>query len=88
MRSKVDEVVSKFIRELRARHPRVTVELLDWRSPWVDASVRIKCPSEDEIDEVMETEAHLTTKYYLDEGVYIQVFDPYTSPPPSSVSGG
>jgi hypothetical protein len=80
MRTKVDEIVSRFVCELRERHPNVVVELLDWQSPHVDAWVRIKCPSLEEIDDVVETEAHLATKYYLDEGVYIQVtascFDP------------
>ena len=71
MRTKVYEVVSEFIRELVASHPDITVELLDERTPWVDQRLRIKCASYEEIDDVAETVAQLTTRYYLDEGVYI-----------------
>jgi hypothetical protein len=85
MRGKVEETVSKFVHELRERHPNVIVELLDWQSPHVDAWVRIKCPSLEEIDDVIETEAHLATKYYLDEGVYIQVTASRLDPVPSEI---
>ena len=71
MREKVRETADKYIKELRARHPDVTVELLDEQTPWVDARLRIKCTSLDQIDEDMELVAHLTTGYYLDEGVNI-----------------
>ena len=63
--------ISEFIEELRSSHPDVVVELLDEQSPWVDQRVRIKCASYEEVDDVAETVAQLTTKYYLDEGVYI-----------------
>ncbi len=81
MRKKVRQTVDRFIKELKAQHPGVTVELLDHQSLWVDASVRILCTSSEQIDDVMETEAHLTTGYYLDEGVYITASAEYTGPP-------
>ena len=71
MREKVRETAGKFIQEITACHPGVTVELLDEQTPWVDARLRIKCTSLDQIDDVMELVAHLTTGYYLDERVYI-----------------
>ena len=71
MRENVRETAGSYIKELKARHPDVTVELLDEQTPWVDARLRIKCTSPDQIDEVMELVAHLTTGYYLDDGVYI-----------------
>jgi len=71
MRKKVRETAGKYIQELKAGHPDITVELLDEQTPWVDARLRIKCTTYDQIDEVMELVAHLTTDYYLDEGVKI-----------------
>ena len=71
MRKKVREIAGRYIKELQARHPDVTVELLDEQTPWVDARLRIKCTSLDQIDDVMELVAHLTTGYYLDEEVNI-----------------
>ena len=72
MDERVDRVVSKFIHELTAHHPQVKVEVLG-KQPCstADTWVRIICPSLEEVADVMETEAHLTTGYYLDEGVYI-----------------
>ena len=71
MRKKVREASGRFITELVATHPDVTGELLDERTRWVDARVRIKCTSYEQIDGVMKMVAYLTTKYYLDEGLYI-----------------
>ena len=71
MRTKVQEVVSDFIQELVERHPGVLVELLDEKTPWVDQRIRVKCTSQEETYDVSETVAELTTKYYLDQGVYI-----------------
>ena len=71
MRKKVRDTADRYIKGLLARHPDITVELLDEQTPWVDARLRIKCTSLDQIDEVMELVAHLTTDYYLDEGVNI-----------------
>jgi len=71
MRKNVREIAGRYIKELQAYHPDVTVELLDEQTPWVDARLQIKCTSLDQIDVVMEQVAHLTTGYYLDEGVNI-----------------
>jgi aromatic ring hydroxylase len=71
MRTKVQEVVSDFIQELADRHPNVIVELLEDKNPWVDQRVRVKCASQEDTYDVSETVAELTTKYYLDQGVYI-----------------
>ncbi len=71
MRKKVLETAASYIKELKSRHPDITVKLLDEQTPWVDARLQIKCTSLDQIDEVMELVAHLTTGYYLDEGVNI-----------------
>lgn len=71
MRNKVQETASRFIRELQVHHPGIKVELLDGATAWVDALVRVKCASHDQVDDVAETLARLTTDYYLDEDVYI-----------------
>jgi len=71
MHKKARDTAGSYIKELKARHPDITVELLDEQTPWVDARLRIKCTSLDQVDEVMELVAHLTTGYYLDEEVYI-----------------
>ncbi len=67
----IEETVNRYVEELRKQHPGLTVELLDGHSKWVDARLRVRCGSHEQIDNVMETVAHLTTKFYLDEGVYI-----------------
>ena len=71
MRKEVREASNRYMEEILALHPDVTVELLDEQTPWVDARVRVKCTSYDQISNVMEVVSHLTTTYYLDEGVYI-----------------
>ena len=71
MRKNVQETASRFIQELQVHHPGITVELLEGPTPWVDALVRVKCASHDQVDDVAETLARLTTDYYLDEDVYI-----------------
>jgi hypothetical protein len=87
MRTKIDEVVSNFIQELRAKYPAIVVKILDCKSPHVDAYLRVKCASHDQVDDVMETVAHLTTKYYLDEGVYIQGSASFAGPLPVEHKG-
>ena len=47
------------------------MELLDEKTPWVDQRIRVKCTSQEETYDFSETVAELTTKYYLDQGVYI-----------------
>jgi hypothetical protein len=71
MRKEVQGTADRFVQELQVHHPGITVELLDGATPWVDALVRVKCASHDQVDDVAETLARLTTDYYLDEGVYI-----------------
>jgi hypothetical protein len=85
MRTKVREAVSSFIQDLRASHLKVIVEILDANSPEVDAQLRVKCATYEQMDEVAETIAHLTTKYYLDEGVYIETSTSYSGPIPSEI---
>jgi hypothetical protein len=85
MRTKVQEAVSSFIQDLRARHPKVVVKILNAKSPEVDAWLRVKCTNYEQMDEVAETLAHLTTKYYLDEGVYIETSASYSGPIPSEI---
>lgn len=71
MRKEVQETAGRFIQELQGHHPGIEVELLDGATPWVDALVRVKCASHDQVDYVSETLARLTTDYYFDEDVYI-----------------
>ena len=71
MRTKVDEALSDFISEIREKHPSVLVKMPESNSPHVDAFVMVECESHEQVDHVLKTLAHLTTKYYLDEGVYI-----------------
>ena len=80
MRKEVQETAGRFIQELQVHHPGITTELLDGATPWVDALVRVKCASNDQADDVMETLARLTTDYYLDEDVYITGSAYYSGP--------
>ncbi len=80
MRKEVREAADRFIAELKALHSDIRVELLDGKTPWVDALVRVKCVSHEQVDEVAETMARLTTDYYLDEGVYITGSEYFSGP--------
>jgi hypothetical protein len=85
MRTKVQEAVNSFIQDLTANHPEVIVEILNADGPEVDACLRVECATYEQMDEVAETVAHLTTKYYLDEGVYVEASTSCTGPIPSEI---
>ncbi len=81
MADKVQETVRRFIRELQQSHPDVKVEVLGKQpDSSADNWVLITCRSQDDVADIMETEARLTTGYYLDEGVYIQAMADYSAP--------
>ncbi|MFQ6031201.1 MAG: hypothetical protein ACE5Q6_27365 [Dehalococcoidia bacterium] len=80
MTKHVEETVNRYMEEMKNRHPGVSVELLDGQSRWVDAHLRISCSSHGQVEEVMESTAHLTTKYYLDDGVYITASESFSGP--------
>lgn len=81
MADKVQETVRRFIRELKQSHPDVKVEVLGKQpDSSADNWVLITCRSRDDVADIMETEARLTTGYYLDEGVYIQAMADYSTP--------
>ncbi len=67
----VEDTVNRYVEELRTRHTGLVVELNDGQSPWVDARLRVRCLSDEEIINVIETVAHLTTRFYIDDGVFI-----------------
>lgn len=85
MRTKVQEAVNRFIQDLKVNHPEVIVEILNGDAPEVDAWLRVECVTYEQMDEVAETVAHLTTKYYLDEGIYIEASTSYSGPIPSEI---
>jgi hypothetical protein len=85
MRTKVQEAVNSFTQDLTANHTEVIVEILNADGPSVDAWLRVECATYKQMDEVAETVAYLTTKYYLDEGVYIEASTLYTGPIPSDI---
>ena len=72
MRAKVRTVANYYIAELKELYPDVEVELLDEQTYSADAWVRIKCATHEQVEEIMETVGDLTTKFYVDRGVYIQ----------------
>ena len=76
----VEDTVNKYIDDLRKVHPGLAVELRDNQSPWVDARLHIRCSSHEQVGDVFETIAHLTTKFYLDEGVYIMATASFSGP--------
>ena len=80
MRKEVRETAGRFISELKALHPGIAVELLDGRTPSVDALLRVKCVSLDQVDDVAETMSRLTTKYYLEENIYITGSEYFSGP--------
>lgn len=71
MTKHVEETANKYMEEIKNRHPDVTLSLVNGQSQWVDAHLRISCSSRKQVEKVMESVAHLTTKFYLDDGVYI-----------------
>ena len=80
MTKHVEETVNRYIEEIKNRHPNVSVEVLKGQSRWVDAHLGISCSSHKQADEVMESVAHLTTKFYLDDGVYITASASFSGP--------
>mgnify|MGYP001565011478 FL=1 len=80
MREEVREAADRFIGELKALHSGIRVELLDGKTPWVDALVRVKCVSHEQVDDVAETMSHLTVKYYLEENIYITGSEYFSGP--------
>ena len=80
MRKQVEEAASKFIEELTASYPDVGADLIDDQTFSADVSVRVKCRTHEQIDDVMDFAAHLTTEYYLNTRVYIQASASYTGP--------
>ena len=80
MRKEVQETAARFIAELKALHPGIAVELLDGGTPWIEALLRVKCVSLEQVDDVAETMSRLTTKYYLDENIYITGSEYFSGP--------
>lgn len=80
MRKEVRGAAARFIKEIETAYPDVTADMLDDQTFSADVWVRIKCKSHEQVNEVMEEVAHLTTKYYLNERVYIQASATYTGP--------
>ena len=78
----VEDTVNRYVEELRKQHSGLLVELVDGGSPWIDAHLRVKCTSHDQVWQVMETVAHLTSEFYMDDGVYITAFPLFTGPMP------
>ena len=72
MRDEVLAAATDHIAALKGLYPDVDVELLDEQTYSADVWVRIRCATRDQVDEVMETVGHLTAKFYVDRGVYIQ----------------
>ena len=80
MTKHVEETVSRYMEEIKNRHQDVSVELLNGQSRWVDAHLRISCSSHSQVEIVLESVAHLTTKFYLDDGVYITASASFSGP--------
>ena len=80
MTKHVEETVNRYMEEIKNHHPDVSLELLNGQSRWVDAHLRISCSSHKQVEEVMASVAHLTTKFYLDDGVYITASASFSGP--------
>jgi len=80
----VEETVSRYVEELRKHHSGLIVELVDGGSPWIDAHLRVKCTSDDQVCQVLETVARLTSDIYMDDGVYITASPSFSGPFPQS----
>ena len=78
----VEDTAKKYVGELEELHSGLDVELVEDASPWIDAHLRVKCTSHDQVLQVLETVAHLTSKFYMDDGVYIEASPSFTEPMP------
>ncbi len=81
MRDRVRDVGESYVSELEGFHPDVEAVLLEPQSSTADASVRITCGARQQVRIVMETAARLTSKYFLDEGIYIQASADFAGKP-------
>ena len=80
MTKHVEERANRYTEELRKRHPGLTVDMIDGQSLWVDARLQVNCLSHKQVGQVLETVAKLTTKFYIDEGVYITASASFSGP--------
>jgi len=80
MTKHVEDTINRYSEELRKQHLGLTVDIIDGQSPWVDARLQVNCLSHEQVGQVLETVAKLTTKFYIDEGVYITACASFTSP--------
>ena len=80
MTKHVEDTVHKYVEQLMQQHPGLAVKSIDGQSPWVDAYLKVTCSSHEQVDQVAETTAHLTTNFYIDEGVYITASATFTGP--------
>lgn len=78
----VEDKVNRFVEELKKQHSGLVVEMIEGTSPWIDANLRVMCTSHEQVGRVMETVAQLTTKFYIDDGVYISASANFTGPMP------
>ena len=80
MTKHVEDTVHKYVEQLIQQQPGLAVELIDGQSPWIDACLKVTYLSYEQVDQLAETTAHLTTKFYIDEGVYITASASFTGP--------
>ena len=78
----VEDTVNRYVEELRKHHSGLIVELLDGGSPWIDAHLAVMCTSDEQVLQVLETVAQLTSNFYMDDGVYITASPTFTGPIP------
>ena len=85
MRKKAKMLAERLAQELKSSYPGVLVDIRDPSTTVAEAWIQVTCGSHDQVDDVTEDLGHLTTKYYLDEGVYFQVSVTYSGPIPHPV---
>lgn len=78
----VEDVANRYVEELRKQHAGLVIELFDGESPWIDANLRVMCTSGEQVLQVIETVARLTSNFYMDDGVYIEASASFTGPMP------
>ena len=78
----VEDTANRYVEELKELHSGLEVEVVEDESPWIDARLKVKCTSHEQLWEVLDTVAQLTTDFYMDHGVYITTSPTFTGPMP------
>ncbi len=66
-RKKLADLVEQYVEELKRTFPQVHVQVLPGRK------VRVKAPSPEMVEGVLDKAVELQTRWYLERGIYIKL---------------